>query len=546
MAIDTEGPGTALSDTRPPKSRRTQKLRRFGLWIIEIPLCTSLLLLRNARRALRELRSWRTTLLVLVSITAAIPLALIITPGQDVVAAGQHVTVGAKPPDLSLSGPAQVVQIGNTKLDIPKYQVYGPIRPRLQKGPFVRNEAAGKALNPQNGSTESAFGPGIWGGILRYLGLLAMFAVGIALGLYAILELGRVLFALRRQSRRRPDQVSLTLLEFRQRYGQPILRRAVCVLAGVLTALALCLTGTAVGAHGLAGAESLADIFGTTYVTPSPTGPVLTDVEGAVAGDSRVSEQGGPLVANPTQDDRDCGRSSDSLAEELKQQLLVKVANLACPSATVAAGLRGSQLRSNRYLPPQVGLLKNIKSLKFVVVMIGANDVRWADAIGYCYIVVDCSDPFMHSEFEYLLTDFDQAYGQLLRDLNELPTHPQIIIVKSYEALSPDAVKLNPSCPDLQGPPGIAGVKPLNEKKIAYLRSLGDELNAVLTTGAEKYHFDVATPHLTRLCEPSPPGLGPDIRGVADPDRFHPTGLGEIRLAEAVLPLIIKGRTKPN
>ena len=48
---------------------------------------------------------------------------------------GQHITVGARPPDLSIAGPAQLVQVGNTALDINGMHVYGPLRPQLTMGP---------------------------------------------------------------------------------------------------------------------------------------------------------------------------------------------------------------------------------------------------------------------------------------------------------------------------------------------------------------------------------------------------------------------------
>jgi hypothetical protein len=60
----------------------------------------------------------------------------------------------------------------------------------------------------------------------------------------------------------------------------------------------------------------------------------------------------------------------------------------------------------------------------------------------------------------------------------------------------------------------------------------------VLVAGAKKYKFDVATPKLATLCDPSGDQLGPDLQGLADTHPFHPTGIGVIRMASAVVQVI--------
>ena len=63
----------------------------------------------------------------------------------------------------------------------------------------------------------------------------------------------------------------------------------------------------------------------------------------------------------------------------------------------------------------------------------------------------------------------------------------------------------------------------------------------MLTTGAKKYTFDVATPRLTPLCEPDEDKLGADIQGFNDPYPFHPTGIGMIRMASSVARVVNPG-----
>jgi hypothetical protein len=148
-----------------------------------------------------------------------------------------------------------------------------------------------------------------------------------------------------------------------------------------------------------------------------------------VVGDSRVSRLGGPLVGKPTPADTACLHGTDSLAEELGGQLGQSVLNLSCPGATIEAGLRGPQAQGGQTLPAQIGLLKQVKGLKWVVVSVGPNDLSWTDILRYCYAVSNCQDNLTQGEFDYRLAAFDRDYGALLRDLNDLPDSPQVVIL---------------------------------------------------------------------------------------------------------------------
>ena len=99
----------------------------------------------------------------------------------------------------------------------------------------------------------------------------------------------------------------------------------------------------------------------------------MTGYDGAVIGDSRAVRVGGPPLPDGTPDDVSCERSTDSLAAEVGHLLPARVLNLACPSATVTSGLRGPQDRAGRLLPAQVGLLKQVQDLRFVVVASDPN-----------------------------------------------------------------------------------------------------------------------------------------------------------------------------
>ena len=96
----------------------------------------------------RELRSWPTLVLLLFCVLVGIPVTILLTPSQQVVAVGQHLSLGGRAPSLSISGPAQLVQVGNTELDISRLEVLGPLRPQLTMGPVLRNDAAAAVLDP--------------------------------------------------------------------------------------------------------------------------------------------------------------------------------------------------------------------------------------------------------------------------------------------------------------------------------------------------------------------------------------------------------------
>jgi hypothetical protein len=238
---------------------------------------------------------------------------------------------------------------------------------------------------------------------------------------------------------------------------------------------------------------------------------------------------GGPPVPDGSPDDVACARSTDSLAAEIGQLIPARVLNLACPSATITSGLRGPQDQGGRSIPAQIGVLKQVQNLRFVVVAIGPNDMGWTDFLRYCYGVPDCSDQLTQGEFDYRLAAFDRVYGDLLIDLNDLPGRPQVIVVTSYDPFLPDA-----DCADTraEGHPG------LNPAKIELLHARNKQLNDVLAAGAEKYGFAVARPELAPLCTKGDDGLGPDLQGMSDPFPFHPTGIGSLRMASSVVRLI--------
>jgi hypothetical protein len=482
---------------------------------------------RTKWTVLRELRSWPTALLVLFCVGVGIPVTVALTPAQDLVAFGQHISVGARPPDLSIAGPARLVQVGNTALDVDRMHIYGPLRPELTMGPVQRNAEAAAVFDPVAGpQAQDDAVSAVTGGFLTWyvlggLGLLA-FTLAAAAGAAGI----RTLVVLWRQSRASGGGHAPLHEIFsycvRAARRMTVIALVTSVLAWLVSG-ALAVTGSV---QGLRDVTSLAQLVGAYHLTPDPVGPPITGFDGAVIGDSRAVRVGGPPIPEGTADDVVCQRSTDSLAAEIGHLLPARVLNLACPSATVTSGLRGPQDAGGRSVPAQVGVLKQVQGLRFVVVVIGPNDVGWTDFLRYCYGVADCSDRLTQGEFDYRLAAFDRVYGDLLIDLNELPGRPQVIVMTSYGAFPPDA-----DCADTRadGYPGLDAVK------IGLLNDRNEQLNNVITAGAQKYGFAVADPKLALLCEKGTDGLGPDLQGMADPFPFHPTGIGSLRMASSVV-----------
>lgn len=487
---------------------------------------------RRSRAVIRALRAWPTALLVLFCLGVGIPVTVALTPGQELVAFGQHISVGARAPELSVGGPAQLVQIGNTELDVDPLHVYGPLRPQLTLGPVQRNAGAAAVFDAEQGPGVRAAAVQVvadgfvawyvWGGV----GLLA-FTLVAAAGAGGL----RTLLVLRRQSRVSGGHRPLPEIWAHCR-GATVRMTVVAVVMSTLAWGASGALAYAGATAGLGGVVSLSQLVGVHHLSPAPVGPTLTGYDGAVIGDSRAVRVGGPPLPAGSPDDVACERSTDSLAAEIGNLVPARILNLACPSATVADGLREPQERGARLVPAQIGLLKQVRGLRFVVVAIGPNDLGWADFLRYCYGVTDCSDNLTQGEFDYRLAAFDRGYGDLLVDLNDLPGRPQVIVLTSYDAFEPGG---GGGCPDARGPDDVPGLDPA---KIELLAQRNVALNDVLTAGAQKYGFAVARPELSPLCAAEPDGLGPDLQGLTDRYPFHPTAIGSLRIAFSVVRLI--------
>ncbi|GAB3837713.1 hypothetical protein [Dactylosporangium cerinum] len=254
---------------------------------------------RRLGAVLREARSLPTVLLMAFCLLVGIPTTVGLTPHQELAIAGQELSVGARPPGFSLSGPAQLVQIGNTRIDIAPLQVFGPLRPQLTLGPIQRNAAAAAAVDPATGPhVRAAAMSAVGKGFLRWYGWATLGLLAFTLAATAVTGHIRVLATLRRQSRASCRQLSASQLWHRGA-AQSLRMTAVAVTVTMLAwagAGTLAYTGTVQGLHGV---RSLADLVGARHLAPMPVGPKVTGYTGAVIGDSRAARVGAPRSPTP-------------------------------------------------------------------------------------------------------------------------------------------------------------------------------------------------------------------------------------------------------
>jgi lysophospholipase L1-like esterase len=475
--------------------------------------------------------------LVLAVALVAMTLALAVTPKAGVSVFGQQVEVGAVTPslDLGLSGPGEADLFGEGIVKTIQH-FDGPIRPLIVWQRFNRNDDAAAFI--QSGSTDgrrtvatgsAEVGHQLASGWTRYFGWL----VGVAALLGGVLYLVTAgVTALVGRDHRRSRRAHLGLLG-----------------ASVAAALVMTLgfTGLTVrtAVHQLSSVTSLSDLVGTASLAPVPpaVGPKRANTDVVVLGDSTAAGLGNTPIARPTRDDNACQRSADAYASSLQSIGGVRVLNLACSSATVANGLLGPQPAAGTTLPPQVGVLRSVQSAKVVVVSIGANDVGWSDFLRYCYGLPRCDDEASNKLFQSRLDAFKIQYAQLLQQLSDLPTHPQVVVTTYYDPLGSTF-----DCPALQdpqaeagGPPGYGfGPDPGKDnqddkvgRKIRPLRVELARMNAVLQQGAQGFGFTVVQPRFDghELCTEQP-----WVQGMRDSAPFHPTAAGELAITAAILP----------
>ena len=250
---------------------------------------------QDGERDVLRHRSWPTLLLVLFCLTIGIPLTVALTPDQDIVALGQRISVGARPPELSVAGPARLVQVGNTTLDVDAAAGRRPAAPGADDGPGAARRGRRRRLRRRTRATGARRR-----GLGRHQRVPAL-----------VPDRGARPARLhpRRGGSARPECARWSCCA--GRVGRPAATprcreiwshcvraagrmTAVAVVASVLAWVAAGGLAYAGAAQGLRNVSSLSQLVGAYHLSPDPVGPPVTGYDGAVIGDSRATRVGGP------------------------------------------------------------------------------------------------------------------------------------------------------------------------------------------------------------------------------------------------------------
>lgn len=432
-------------------------------------------------------------IIIMLVAAAAISVGLLVTPDQEVSAAGQTIKVGVTGPSTHLSGPGELDLFGQ-QLDT-KVHFVGPIRPRIQLTHITLSKQLKNFADSSSGTGAfTTLGDELMSGFLHFV-YWQIAIVGVA----AVLLAGAICGWMRRGWWR-----SLALIA------------AVLVVTEAINVGAIMVTAYSAPKK-LSQVHSVQALVGDAPdlnvpvkdVPPSPGGSTV------VIGDSTAAGLGNSPLPHPTKNDRACKRSVDAYAVVLSKIGDTPVKNLACSGATIRNGLLGPQTAGSVTLSSQLSQ-PAVASATTVIVSIGANDVRWSDQLLFCAVSVSCRNNAQQAVFQHDLAQFSADYVQLLAELHSLPNEPRVVINLYYDPFGDDIECLSEF--------GVT-----TEKTHAMLSKL-DALNQVLASGAKATSFKLVKPDFSKhgLCS-----RAPFVQGVKSSAPFHPTRAGELAIALA-------------
>lgn len=445
---------------------------------------------RRGRPRLRRLVG--AALLFLAVAAVSITVALLVTPMQQVSAAGQTVQVGVAAPSLSWSGPAELDLFGQA---IPTTTTFaGPVRPRLRLTHITPSKQLADLTDASSADKAAhSLQDALVSGFYRYF----YWQIAVV-GLVAVLLLGAVC-----GWRRRTWRVTLFT-----------------VVVGLVVAEAVNLGAIMVTAYStpdkLAKVRSLEQLVGGVS-SPAPTtaGPAQSAPTGTVVvlGDPTAAGLGNDALPGGTALDKACQRSADSYPVDLAQLNDLTVTSLACSGATIAEGILGPQQTGGRTVPAQISDPALTKA-STVIVSIGANDVEWSNMLRICAVSKNCDNAAEQAYFQSHLARFSSQWLQLVTDLKQLPNHPRVVVNLYY---NPFAGKS--SC--------LAKVHVTSAKLRSMLSRLAT-LNSVLSHGAQAAEFTTALPDFRGhgVCDDTP-----YVQGLTAKAPFHPTPAGGLAIA---------------
>lgn len=189
----------------------------------------------------------------------------------------------------------------------------------------------------------------------------------------------------------------------------------------VLLAAAVCVGGASIGAVSMAHAAS----------QPLPASPKYVAL-----GDSIAAGAGLPVGAGT--EDALCARSASAYPSLLAAKLSTSVTNLACSGAKDSDGIINAQMVGNTTIPSQLDRAFTNGTPDLITITIGANDVRWVDLIGKCYIST-CGGVKDTAAAAGYLTYFQAKLAYTLHQIKDRSgshTPPKVLITGYYYPVS--------------------------------------------------------------------------------------------------------------
>jgi hypothetical protein len=387
-------------------------------------------------------------------------------------------------------------------------QFPGPVRPRLVLSRITLNRQVASFLRPaERGDSSQELGRGLASGWVRYFVWESLIVAACAL-----LLIGAVA-----GWRRFSWGSTLKML------GAGLLLAEVINVGGIMVTVF-----TAPGT--LSHVGSLQDLVGSAAPGPEiqAAGPVVPGVHAVVMGDSTAAGVGLGLVADPTNQDTACQRSSNSYAAALARVNQWNVMNLGCTGATIPNGVLGTQQVVAQTIPAQLAVAKQATSASVIAVSIGADDLQWSAMVELCAAATSCNDNATTAFFQSDLATFSENYYRLLQQLAGLPRHPTVLVNLYYDPFGSDLSCLK-----------AAGV---TASKVDVLNSRLASLNTILKNGASASGFDAVAVNFAghQLCTRQP-----FVQGLNENAPLHPTVAGELAIALADEQALVKSSGTP-
>lgn len=260
----------------------------------------------------------------------------------------------------------------------------------------------------------------------------------------------------------------------------------------------------------------------TNRTNATTTTNAATNGSYAALGDSVAAGLGLPLVANPTDQDTQCGRSSQAYAQQIAQSRGLTLNFAACSGAT--AGDLSTQQRTDGPNPQrQIKTAFANGTPSLITVTAGANDIHWSDYIKKCYAMTcgtklddataDTLIAAVRIKLTYFLTEVKA------RSLANQTAAPTVILTGYYNPISEQCETVTNG--------------KITKAEADWIGSKVDRLNQAIQHATSGFSFAQYTAvDFTGhdICSSDP-----WVQSLNDSAPIHPTQTGQQAIANAVL-----------